>query len=81
MYMAEFTLAGSEELIDELLIQASSIEDAEIVALDYASNWELDLHNLQVVTERQIRLHRLRLMPKPANTLAASLTLVDSQEN
>ncbi|MEB3355991.1 MAG: hypothetical protein VKK04_04645 [Synechococcales bacterium] len=79
--MAEFTLTGTEELVDELLIQANSVEEAETIARNYASNWELDLYNLQAATERQIRMHRLRLLPEPPTPLAESLTLIDSQNS
>ena len=56
VYIAEFSLVGTMELADEILICAESEQDAQLFARHYASNWGIDLHSLRVATDRYIRV-------------------------
>ena len=55
VYLAEFAVAGTMELADEILICSESKEDAHLFALHYASNWGVDFHSLRIATERHMR--------------------------
>ena len=56
MYFAEFSLPGTTELINELLIQATSEAIATQFAQEYASHWEVELFALTYPTKQQMRL-------------------------
>ncbi|MBD2462099.1 hypothetical protein H6G89_13685 [Oscillatoria sp. FACHB-1407] len=59
MYFAEFTLPGTMELVNELVIHAASEAIATQFAQEYASHWEFELFALTVATEQQVRFCRL----------------------
>lgn len=62
LYLAEFSHFGMNELAGELLIEASTKAEAQSVADAYANHWELNVFSLTPVGDRQIRLHRLRMV-------------------
>jgi hypothetical protein len=59
MYLAEFAVAGTTELANELLINAASEDKAKIYAQEYASHWEVELFSLMPITEKQVRSFHL----------------------
>ncbi|MDX2213275.1 MAG: hypothetical protein SFY66_08305 [Oculatellaceae cyanobacterium bins.114] len=59
MYFAEFTLPGTMELVNELVIHAASEAVATQFAQEYASHWEVELFALTLVTGQNTRLCRL----------------------
>ncbi len=58
-YLAEFAIADTQELAEELLIQAYSETKAKKFAEDYALNLGIDLFMMMPATVQQIRLYRL----------------------
>ena len=56
VYLAEFSVVGTMELAEEILICAESEKDAQVFARHYASNWGIDFHSLRVATNRYIRV-------------------------
>jgi hypothetical protein len=59
MYLAEFAVAGTTELADELLINATSEDKAKIYAQEYASHWGVELFSCMPITEKQVRSFHL----------------------
>lgn len=58
-YLAEFAIVDTQELAEELLIQAPSEPKARKFAEDYALNLGIDLFMMMPATQEQIRLYRL----------------------
>ncbi|GEM_PF-1394577 len=58
-YLAEFAIVDTQELAEELLIQATSETKAKKFAEDYALNLGIDLFMMMPATEQQIRLYRI----------------------
>lgn len=61
LFLAEFSDPETTELAGELFINAKSVQDALQVAQDYAHQWGIAIFSLVAATEKQVRLHRLRM--------------------
>lgn len=58
MFLAEFAFQNTAELVNELLIQASSERDARSFAQEYASNWGLDLFAFTLLDEHKAQVYQ-----------------------
>ncbi|MGB3495682.1 MAG: hypothetical protein WBA57_23335 [Elainellaceae cyanobacterium] len=61
LFLAEFSDPETAELAGELFIDAMSVQDALKIAQDYALQWGIAIFSLVAATEKQVRLHRLRM--------------------
>lgn len=71
MFLAEFAFAETTELVDDLLIQSPSEQDARTFAENYARQFGLQLFSLETANEQQIRLYsvmRKRVVLEPVST-------------
>lgn len=57
MFLAEFAFTNTTELANELLIHTESPQTARQIALDYASNWGLELFALTPANAEQVKLY------------------------
>lgn len=55
VYLAEFALVGTLELADEILIFSKSKEEAKLFAIQYASNWGMDLYSLRLAKKQYLQ--------------------------
>lgn len=61
LFLAEFSDPETAELAGELFIDALSLQDAWNIAQDHACQWGFAIFSLVAATDKQIRLHRLRM--------------------
>lgn len=61
LFLAEFSDPETAELAGELFIEAISAQEAMTVAQDHAHHWGIAVFSLTTASEKQIRLHRLRI--------------------
>jgi hypothetical protein len=59
MYVAEFAFPGTTELVNDLLLQATSEGAAKNFAQEHASHWGMEVFSLRQATEQQIRQYFL----------------------